>query len=49
MNDFELLDTKTLTTRELRRVKFRNFLGLLNVAANRWIEGLPIRVIHFKK
>lgn len=49
MNDFELLDTKTLAARELRRVKFLNFLGLLNVAANRWMEGLPIRVIRFKK
>lgn len=47
MNDFELIDTRTLTARELRRVKFWNFLYLLNVAANRWMEGMPVRV--FKK
>lgn len=49
MKEFELVDISTLSPRRILWVRLCNFLGLLNVAANRWICGLPIRVFNLKK
>lgn len=49
MKEFELVDISTLSPRRIMWIRFCGFLGLLNVAANRWMEGFPIRVFNLKK